>query len=181
MSQERLIAALQSKNFDHLIKVMNEAKAARYSGHLVPLLKRVWEAEEMQGVDQGFLSHPRVRIEVADFLAQMERSGTRGLNRSAYAQYARKLIDSDDADISHQAILVLGIAGSAEDASVLEALLKQSDISKFRAAAVAISSLCATDDKDIDRIAAGLVSTSRRELLWQTWSGIGKYRSCNAR
>lgn len=181
VSEPRLLEALQSQDFDRIISVMNEVKGSRYSGHLVPLLTALWNGKKLPGVDKDFVSHPRVRIEIADTLAQMERNGFQGLDRFAFAQYARGLITSNDPQVARQAILVLGITGNVDDMSLLEGLAEGSDENRFRSAVVALADNCATTNGLIEKLKQGLKEQWRKDFVVKTWEQSSQIRACPSR
>jgi hypothetical protein len=181
VSESRLLDAFQSKDFDRAITIMNEVKGARYSGHLVSVLTSLWNGTEMNGVDKEFVSHPRVRIEIADALAQMERNGYQGLDKGAFAQYARKLVTSNDPQVARQAILVLGIAGNVDDMSLLEKLAEGSSENRFRPAVVALADNCATTNALIEKLRGGLTEQWRKDFLAKTWEQSSQFRACPSR
>lgn len=181
LTESSLLDALRSNDFGRVIAVMNEVKGARYSGHLVPLLVRLWVGEELNGIDEKFVRQPRIRIELADVLAQMERNGFQGLDRAAYARYAKEQALSSDPDVARQAILVLGIAGTAEDLPVLEKVALQDDPDRYRAAIVAIADNCAATASFVENLERQLPEQGRKELLRKTWQEFQPLRMCARR
>lgn len=181
VSESRLLDAFQSKDFDRVISVMNEVKGVRYSGHLVSLLTALWNGKGLPGVDKDFVSHPRVRIEIADALGQMERNGFQGLDKLAFAQYARGLVTSKDPQVARQAILVLGVTGNSDDMSLLERLAEEGDENQFRSAVVALSDNCATTNSLIEKLKGGLKEQWRKDFVAKTWEQSSQIRACPSR
>jgi len=160
---------------------MNDVKGARYAGHLTPIFIDFWSGTDLHGVDPNFLNHPRIRIEIADVLAQQERNGYQGLDKAAFAQYAQGLMASNDTQVANQAMLVLGIAGSAADMSQLESLAEDIAESRFRAAVIGLVHNCNTTSALLDKLKASLTETWRKDFLAETREKFGPFRVCPSR
>ncbi len=160
---------------------MNDVKGARYAGHLMPTLVDLWNGTDLHGIDKNFLDHPRIRIEIADVLAQQERNGYQGLDKTAFASYARGLISSNDTQVANQAMLVLGIAGSAADMLVLEGMAEDIAESRFRAAAIALARNCNTTDQLLEKLKASLKEAWRKDFLAEIRGSSGPLRVCPSR
>jgi hypothetical protein len=181
VSEARLLDDLRSQDFDRVIRTMNDVKGARYAGHLTPLLVGFWNGTDLRGIDPNFLNHPRVRIEIADVLAQQEKNGYQGLDKAAFAQYARGLITSNDTQVANQAMLVLGIAGSAANMSLLEGMAEDIAESRFRAAVIGLAHNCNTTSALLDKLQARLNETWRKDFLAETREKFGPFRVCPSR
>lgn len=160
---------------------MNDVKGAGYAGHLTPIFIDFWNGTELHGVDPNFLNHPRIRIEIADVLAQQEKNGYQGLDKAGFAQYARGLISSNDTQVANQAMLVLGIAGSAADMSLLESLAENIAESRFRAAVIALLHNCNTTSALLEKLKASLTETWRKDFLAETREKFGSFQACTSR
>ncbi len=175
---EQLIEHLKSRNFDRWIEAANQAKMTRYQEQFKPLLLDLWNGKRIEGVDPGFVNNPRVRIEIADILAQMERNGTKGLDRSSFRTYARKFANADDQDTARQAVLVLGITGYADDLPFLEKIALESDPNRFRVASISITRFCATTDSTIEKVRQQLTEEWRKTFLTGAWQQMASHRNC---
>ena len=160
---------------------MNEVKGARYADHLMPILVRLWHGTDRYGIDQNFLNHPRIRLEIADVLAQQDKNGYRGLDKAAFAQYAWGLVGSDDTQLANQAMLVLGIAGSAADMRLLEGMAEDISESRFRAAVIALAQNCNTSDQLFEKLKSSLKEAWRKDFLAETRESFGPFRVCPSR
>lgn len=160
---------------------MNDIKGARYAGHLTPIFIDFWNGTDLHGVDKNFLNHPRIRLEIADVLAQQEKNGYQGLDKIAFTQYARSLISSNDTQVANQAMLVLGIAGSASDMSLLESLAENIAESRFRAAVIALLHNCNTTSALLEKLKASLTETWRKDFLAETREKFGSFQACTSR
>ncbi len=160
---------------------MNDVKGARHAGHLTPIFIDFWNGTDLHGVDKNFLNHPRIRLEIADVLAQQEKNGYQGLDKAAFAQYARGSISSNDTQVANQAMLVLGIAGSASDMSLLESLAENIAESRFRAAVIALLHNCNTTSALLEKLKASLTETWRKDFLAETREKFGPFRVCPSR
>lgn len=181
ISEARLLEDLRSQDFDRVVHTMNDVKGARYAGHLMPTLVDLWNGTDLHGIDKNFLDHPRIRIEIADVLAQQERNGYQGLDKTAFASYARGLISSNDTQVANQAMLVLGIAGSAADMLVLEGMAEDIAESRFRAAAIALARNCNTTDQLLEKLKASLKEAWRKDFLAEIRGSSGPLRVCPSR
>lgn len=181
VNEARLLDDLRSQDFDRVVRTMNDVKGARYAGHLTPILVGFWNGTDLHGIDPNFLNHPRIRIEIADVLAQQEKNGYQGLDKTAFAQYARGLIAANDTQVANQAMLVLGIAGSAADMSLLEGMAEDIAESRFRAAVIALARNCNTTDQLLETLKASLKETWRRDFLAEIRESSGSLRVCPSR
>lgn len=181
ISEARLLDDLRSQDFDRVVRTMNDVKGAGYAGHLTPIFIDFWNGTELHGVDPNFLNHPRIRIEIADVLAQQEKNGYQGLDKAGFAQYARGLISSNDTQVANQAMLVLGIAGSAADMSLLESLAENIAESRFRAAVIALLHNCNTTSALLEKLKASLTETWRKDFLAETREKFGSFQACTSR
>lgn len=181
VSEARLLDDLRSQDFDRVIRTMNDVKGARYAGHLTPIFVGFWNGSDLRGIDPNFLNRPRIRIEIADVLAQQEKNGYQGLDKTAFAQYARGLITSNDTQVANQAMLVLGISGSAADMSLLESMAEDIGESRFRAAVIALAHNCNTTSALLDKLQARLNETWRKDFLAETREKFGPFRVCPSR
>lgn len=181
VSEARLLDDLRSQDFDRVVRTMNDVKGARYAGHLTPLLVGFWNGTDLHGIDPSFLNHPRIRIEIADVLAQQEKNGYQGLDKTAFAQYARGLTTSNDTQVANQAMLVLGIAGSAADMSLLEGMAEDIAESRFRAAVIALARNCNTTDQLLEKLKASLKEVWRKDFLAEIRESSGSLRVCPSR
>lgn len=181
VSEARLLDDLRSQDFDRVVRTMNDVKGARYAGHLTPLLVGFWNGTDLRGIGPNFLNHPRIRIEIADVLAQQEKNGYQGLDKTAFAQYARGLISSNDTQVANQAMLVLGIAGSAADMSLLEGMAEDIAESRFRAAVIALAHNCNTTDQLLEKLKASLKEAWRKDFLAKIRESSGPFRVCPSR
>lgn len=181
VSEARLLDDLRSQDFDRVVRTMNDLKGARYAGHLTPLLVGFWNGTDLHGIDPDFLNHPRIRIEIADVLAQQEKNGYQGLDKTAFAQYARGLISANDTQVANQAMLVLGIAGSAADMSLLESMAEDIGESRFRAAVIALARNCNTNDQLLEKLKASLKEAWRKDSLAKIRENSGPFRVCPSR
>lgn len=181
VSEARLLDDLRSQDFDRVVRTMNNVKGARYAGHLTPIFIDFWNGTDLHGIDSNFLNHPRIRIEIADVLAQQEKNGYQGLDKAAFAQDARGLISSNDTQVANQAMLVLGIAGSAADMSLLESLAENIAESRFRAAVIALLHNCNTTSALLEKLKASLTETWRKDFLAETREKFDPFRVCPSR
>jgi hypothetical protein len=181
ISEARLLDDLRSQDFDRVVRTMNDVKGARYAGHLTPIFIDFWNGTDLHGVDKNFLNHPRIRLEIADVLAQQEKNGYQGLDKAAFAQYARGLLSSNDTQVANQAMLVLGIAGSAADMSLLESLAENIAESRFRAAVIALLHNCNTTSALLEKLKASLTETWRKDFLAETREKFGSFQACTSR
>lgn len=181
VSEAKLLEEFRSKDLDRVIRVMNEVKGSRHRETLVPILLDLWNGVQLPGVEKNFLENPRVRLEIADTLAQIEKNGFKGLEKSAFAEYARALSHSSDTQVANQAMLVLGVAGSAADMLHLESLAENIAEGRFRAAAIALVSNCNTTSALLDKLEAGLKEDWRRNYLVETRIKLGPLRVCLSR
>lgn len=181
VSEARLLDDLRSQDFDRVVRTMNDVKGARHAGHLTPIFIDFWNGTDLHGVDKNFLNHPRIRLEIADVLAQQEKNGYQGLDKAAFAQYARGSISSNDTQVANQAMLVLGIAGSASDMSLLESLAENIAESRFRAAVIALLHNCNTTSALLEKLKASLTETWRKDFLAETREKFGPFRVCPSR
>lgn len=181
LSEARLLGDLRAQDFDRVVRTMNEVKGARSAGHLTPIFVDFWNGTDLHGVDPNFLNHPRIRIEIADVLAQQEKNGYQGLDKAVFAQYAQGLMASSDTQVANQAMLVLGIAGSAADMSQLERLAEDIAESRFRAAVIGLVHNCNTTSALLDKLKASLTETWRKDFLAETREKFGPFRVCPSR
>jgi len=181
VTEASLLDAFRSNDFDRVIGIMNKVKGTRYPGHLVPVLTRLWDGKELNGIEEKFVNHPRIKIEIANALAQIERNGFKGLDKGAYSRYAKGLVLSEDPDVALQAALVLGIAGTVDDLPILESIALQGDSNRYRAAIIAIAENCATAAPFIDNLEKNLKEQWRKEFLRKTWEEFQSFRVCERR
>jgi hypothetical protein len=181
VSEARLLDDLRSQDFDRVIKTMNEVKRVRYSGYLAQTLISLWDGSNLYGVDRDFVNHPRIRLEIADILAQMEKNGYQKLNNAAFADYARGLVAVGDTHVANQAIRVLGIAGSADDMLLLERMAEDISEHRFRSAILALGLNCNTTSVLIDKLRAKLKEQWRKDFLAEVWDGSSQFRVCSSR
>lgn len=184
VGRDELIAALASKDFDRTIAVMNRVKRMRYQGDVLPLLSDAWAVNlaALPQVDKSFISHPRIRLEIADILLQASRNGAVSLDPTAYSAYARQQAMSKDHDVARQALLVLGVANEPVDVALLAGVLAEEQEATFKAAATSLARNCAIDEARISRIADGLNTKELQEYLRESWrdaQGLRRY-SCRA-
>lgn len=182
IGEAQLLADFRSQDFDRVIHTLNDVKGARYAGHLMPLFVEFWNGTgDLHGIDKNFLNHPRIRIEIADLLAQQEKNGYQELDKTAFASYARGLISSSDTQLANQAMLVLGIAGSAADMSLLEGMAEDIAEGRFRAAVIALAQNCNTTDELLEKLKASLKEAWRKDFLAETRESSGPFRVCPSR
>ena len=181
ITEAQLLDDLRSQDFDRVVRTMNEVKGARYAGHLTPIFVGFWNGTDLHGIDPNFLNHPRIRIEIADVLAQQDKNGYQGLDKTVFASYARGLISSSDTQVANQAMLVLGIAGGAADMSLLEGMAENIAEGRFRAAVIALAQNCNTTDELIEKLKASLKEAWRKDFLAKTRENYGPFRVCPSR
>jgi hypothetical protein len=172
VGRDELVSTLASKDFDRTISLMNRIKRMRYQGDVLPLLSEVWQLNlaAMPDVDKGFVTHPRIRLEVADVLMQASRNGAPNLEPAAYVDYARQHARSKDPDVARQAVLVLGVANDPVDIGLLAEILSVESEATFRAAAIALVRNCAVDEARVSRIADSLRSRELQADLRKSWT-----------
>lgn len=172
-----LTKVLGGRSYEDSVKVLNNVKGMRYSGHLIPTLVKLWSGDEVKGVDKNFISSPRIRIELADILLQQHRNGAKDLDAKAYEDYARSLINSPDPDVARQAILVLGVANNPGDKSVFIGIFSDVKSPHWRAAGLSLIASCATSYSAIQKISSK-VSDERRRFILDGWEAQKSFRIC---
>jgi hypothetical protein len=168
---------LNTQSIEAIVVTTNKVKAMRPNEQLAPFLTAVWNGNVDSGVSSAVVANPRIRLEIADILLQMERNGVRGLDPKAYAEYARGLIGSKSTDIQRQALLVLAVANSPADVSTFSQIIYDNLDPNYRAAVVGLVGNCATDENLVMRMASE-ISKERADFLVSTWRQHQAFRKC---
>ncbi|MFA6903767.1 MAG: hypothetical protein WC236_11870 [Gallionellaceae bacterium] len=171
VSQDELIAVLETKNFDLTISVMNRVKMTHYKGDLIPLLKNIWAGKlvDIPNINKVFVDHPRIRLEIANVLLQASRNDLGfDLEPNSYNEYARSMVHSKDKDVAIQAISILNIANNPADLFLLKKLVEEENSATFRIAVIAFTNNRAATQIDVERVAEALKSSEIREYLMRS-------------
>lgn len=177
VSRSELIAALESKDYDLTISVMNRVKTTHYKGDLIPLLKNIWAGNlvDTPQIDKEFVENPRIRLEIADVLLQASRNDMEFyLEPKAYNEYARLFVRSADEDVAIEAITVLYIANNPADFPLLQKILTEENSATYRIAVIAFTNNPAVTQADVERVAATLKRPEIREFLNSEWANMRK-------
>jgi len=180
ITPREFIAALQTSNLDKIIVAANRIKRTAYQGELLPLLRRLWNAdvEGLPPLDRNLIASKRLRIELADILIQADRNGSKDPQVAEYVRYARELVNDEDVDVARQAILVLGNLQDPSDMQRLKSSILLEDKATFRAAVNSFERICSVGEADVQQLAESVSGRDdSKSIVLQTWTALRQLRA----
>jgi hypothetical protein len=180
ITPREFIAALQTSNLDKIIVAANRIKRTAYQGELLPLLRRLWNAdvEGLPPLDRNLIASKRLRIELADILIQADRNGSKDPQVAEYVRYARELVNDEDVDVARQAILVLGNLQDPSDMQRLKSIILLEDKATFRAAVNSFERICSVGEADVQQLAESVSGRDdSKSIVLQTWTALRQLRA----
>jgi len=171
VAKDELVSTLKSRDFDRSISVLNRVKAMQYQGELIPVIVDLWSGRDIKerGLDPDFVSHPRIRIEIADVLIQAANNGQKTVPINELGDFVRKAIKGGDFEVEVQAVRMLGELNDKEDLETLVHIAEGEEDRLFQAATVALSYDCWTTQDLADQIRDHLKVSNHREYFTRVW------------
>ncbi|HEY9200986.1 MAG TPA: hypothetical protein VIQ81_05265 [Gammaproteobacteria bacterium] len=144
IEKNELIQSLESRNIDIIVQALNDIKSMRYSGDILPLIKDLWEGKEEKWPDVPFdvVEKPIIKIELADILLQARSNGLIEINVDQYQNYLRNILSSKDLKVVANAVLILSGIEDKDDIPLILNVAKKNNQVTFRAAILALSTMC---------------------------------------
>lgn len=172
ISKTELVTAIERKDVNKTIEILNHVKTLRYQGDFLPLIVDLWDKKNLPNttIDTQFLDNPIVRLELADVLLQAAKNETMNdLNPGEYVQYALELISHGDNSIVEKSLLILAIANRKQDVVVVEEILLNENVSSriFNVAAIAYGQNCYVNDHTLSVLFSKIKDEKKKKILTQ--------------
>lgn len=179
VSREQLVSALNSRDFEAAISIFNDIKRESYQGPIIQTVRDLWSFRpvEYPHLDAQFISHPRIKLELADILLQYERNNQPSNVNPEYLIYAREMAMNSDPEIARQAILVLGVGAEDRDVGLLTNILMRDDSALSMAAANSLVRICSVSEASIIDLSKKVPALAARTQLLNSWRSMQSVRA----
>jgi HEAT repeats len=169
-----LLAELKTKDLARSVEALNVAKGMSYQSEVIPLVARLWTGDVagLEGIDATFIAQPRIRLEMADLLAQASANGWKDLAPTEYASYARAHVSDSDPEVARQALLVLGVVREPRDIPLLSKFVSEGNPATAQAAASSLMRICAFDEVRAQALERELKNQGQKEAYARMWDAV---------
>lgn len=172
---------LRSRNLEDIIVALNEVKRDQRSAELLQLVSALWKdkVDGNEDLPWDLIRSPRVRIELANILAQADRNGYVKVDRGALRKYARSVLKGDDERAKGTAALTLGIINDGSDVAVLKKEALREQPLTFRSAVIALHEICDPHASlAISDLKRRVMREEYRAFLRQSTQDLVPYKRC---
>jgi hypothetical protein len=144
ISVPELKRVLQSEDEREIVGAMNRVKQNQESHQLLMFVVELWKNNQTKYPDVPWVivNSERIRIEVANVLAQAGNNGFVKIDREELRKYARDVISGSNEPAKSEAALTLGLINDHRDIKLLEGIALLENPQTFRASVIALAESC---------------------------------------
>lgn len=181
ISTTELKNILQSRNVEDIRQALNRVKRNQRSEDLLRFVCDLWDgkAPNHETLPWDVINAPRVRIELANVLAQANNNGFVKADRAAIRQYASQVLKGSDEVPKVTAVLTLGLMNNPTDVGILKKEALREHPQTFRAAVIALYEICHRQAAlAITDLKSRVEREEYRAFLQQTTKDLVPYKRC---
>src|SRR5690349_8661414 len=171
VSISELKQILQTEDEGEIVRAMNRVKRNQESHQLLMFVVDLWKGDQKQHADLpwGVVNSERIRIEVANVLAQASNNGLVKLNRDDLRKYARHVIAGSNEPAKSVALLTLGLINDPRDVKLLEEVALLENPQTYRAAVIALAESChPSGDRALAQLRTTVRGRENREFVMKS-------------
>lgn len=179
ISNDELIAALNSGDVDRIRDTVNSIKQMRYKGEIIPLVHRLWDgtAEPLYELRQDILDLPIVRMEFANILLQAQKNNEIDIETGVIRNEVLSNIEKDDVALVRLSIENLSILDDERDVDLVKEIAEQRNRATFRSAVLALATMCSLSAREALReLELDTTNVSERSFIESTRSSMDSIR-----
>lgn len=181
--ERELVHALQARNINQALDVLNKVRQSPYTGDVLPFLQSLWDLDDKTlsefQISKAIVEQPMLRINIADVIVQAVKNGQWNAPLVDIQSYARQIVTGRDKQAAASALLVLGRTDAPRDAKLIEGIALH-DRSLFRPAVLSLAMMCNQNAPGALANIARQVSPQDRVFVTDTERRLRNFRDCDS-
>jgi len=179
VSRSDLVWSLQTENIDGIVESFNQIKRMHYQGELLRFIYALWsqDIDNFPDLPQSMIVNDRVRIEIADVLAQADRNGLIDAVDEEMHDYVRDLAQSSDKELVRRAVDVLGTIDDPLDVTLIYSIAREEAKWTFRSAILSLARMCSSEAAlALDELMNQVVDEDNQQFMVETRQRMRQFK-----